>query len=297
MTPFVFTLVVLSSFLHVLWNTLVKQSVDKVSFAWLTSVIGCAILIPVYAYIRWTRPTPGHLELLGWAAVSGFFEAFYIIFLFAAYKMSDLSLVYPLSRGVAPLVTLAAAGELVGDHVSTVSAVAVVVIAIGVVSVGLSSRSAGQANRKVEVLGMLLSLGTGCMIAGYHLVDRKAMSLQWAPNPLEYLFLMHFFLALFLTLWICLFLRPGTRIFSEWATNRKGVVLVGIFTPLAYLFIIVALQFGNVTYVAAARNIGILMSLFVATFFLKEKVTSARTIGASLIAFGVAGLVLLGPAN
>jgi drug/metabolite transporter (DMT)-like permease len=140
--------------------------------------------------------------------------------------------------------------------------------------------------------GLLLAFGTGCMIAGYHLVDRRAMSMAEPPSPLEYLFLVHLFMSAFITLWFGLCLRQGRELLSEWTTNRLGVLMVGICIPAAYFLIVLALRYGNVTYVTAGRNIGIVLSTLVGFLFLKERASWGRMVGSLLILAGVVGLVL-----
>ena len=70
------------------------------------------------------------------------------------------------------------------------------------------------------------------------------------------------------------------------------VLIVGFCTPLAYFLIILALRYGNVTHVAAGRNIGIVISILVGRLFLKEIVGRYRIIGAVLITLGVAALLV-----
>ena len=112
MTFFVFVLVLLSASLHVLWNTLVKQSEDKPSFAVLTTLMATLALVPVFIASRVVQPGPLSPAAWSWAALSGLLEALYLVLLFGAYGRADLSVVYPLSRGVAPLVTLVLGGRL-----------------------------------------------------------------------------------------------------------------------------------------------------------------------------------------
>lgn len=290
MTLSVFLLVLLSSSLHVLWNTLVKQSEDKPSFAWLTTLVATLLLGPVFVASRLLWPgTLGPL-VWSWAALSGLFEALYVVFLFGAYGRADLSLVYPLSRGVAPLVTLILGGRLLGDSVSPLQGAAVLATVTGVTSVAVCSRE--SMGDTLGRSGLLLAFGTGCMIAGYHLVDRGAMSMAKPPNPLEYLFLVHLFMSAFITLWFGVWLKRGRELLSEWITNRTGVFIVGACIPAAYFLIVLALRYGNVTHVTAGRNIGIVLSTLVGLLFLKERVSWGRLLGSLLILAGVVGLVL-----
>lgn len=291
MTLLVFGLVALSASIHVLWNTLVKQCEDKVSFAWLTSAAGTIVLIPVFTGYRLFSPGYLGVDIVFWSALSGFFEALYVFFLFRAYMRADLSVVYPLSRGVAPMATLVLGGLLLGDNVNLESGLVVGVVIIGVLAVSYSAWE--PSIHGLADSGILSALGTGCAIAGYHLVDRKAMSMGYSVNPAEYLFLMHFFLLIYVSVWAGIKTKVFSNLFTEWRANRQGVVIVGLGTPLAYFLIIVALQYGNVTYITAGRNIGIFISTIVGAVFLKEKITVARLFGSILIVAGVIGLVLI----
>ena len=295
MTLTVFILVFFSAAVHVSWNTFVKTSRDKVSFAWLTPLASTAILVPVFVAFRLVQPGPLYGEVVGWAALSGFFEAIYIILLFSAYDRADLSVVYPLSRGVAPLVTLALGGLLLSDAVTTWHGLAVLIVVAGVTSVSFSVRTA--ANPGHSLRGVALALATGCMIAGYHLVDRRAMTLTPTPNPLEYLFIMHCFLALSMSAWIVVSRSRRKRAFNEWPVNKRGIFIVGFGSTFGYLLIMLALRLGNVTYITAGRNVGIVISTAVGALFLKERVGWKRALGAVLIVLGVAALVLLRPSD
>lgn len=294
MTVPAFALVFLSACLHVTWNAFAKTCADKASLAWSASVVSGAVLAPVLALSRALAPGPLPAEAVGWAALSGLLEAGYVVLLFGAYGRSDLSLVYPLSRGMAPLVTVAVGGALLGDRVSGWSGAAVALVVAGVTIVSFSTpRRRGEPPRGLA--GVLLAAGAGCLIASYQLVDRRAMRAATPPSPLEYLCLMHLFLATYLSAWAGLAGIGRARLLSEWAANRRGVLLVGTFTPLAYLLVVLALREANVTYVAAARNVGVLLSMGVGALLLRERVGPARLLGGLLTLGGLVGLVLSRP--
>jgi drug/metabolite transporter (DMT)-like permease len=299
MSPVALALVLASALLHVFWNTLVKGCADKLSFAWLTTVAGNAVLLPVLAVWRTFEggaPLAGvGGEVILWAAVSGLFEALYVAWLFRAYAEADLSVVYPVSRGAAPVFTLAVAGVLVGDSLLPGQMAAVGVVVAGTLLVGISARSDCALPRQGRLTsrGVALALATGLAIAGYHLADRKAMSLSPMPDALDYLCLMHLFMSLFVTLWAWR-LRPNWRgLALEWTRNRRDVVLVAVFTPLSYFLIVLALRHGNVVLITAARNVGILFSTIAGALVLRERITHARGWGSGIIMAGLAGMAFL----
>ncbi len=295
MSLLVFILVFTSASLHVTWNALVKTCHDKVAFAWVTTVLGVMVLGPFFTVdlLLGTSPLPG--EAILFSVISGIFEALYIIFLFKAYEYSDLSVVYPLSRGIAPIVSMVLAGSMVGDVISMKGMLVVGLIFSGVTAVSLSSLNSNKYN-KLNRLGILMAFCTGCMIAGYHLVDRKAMLTTPRPSAIGYLFFVQFFMAVFVSLWAVFLARKTLgSVWIECKENLKGVLIVGIVTPVAYLLIILALTMGNVTYIVAGRNIGIVLSTLVGALFLGEKVKGLRLLGALLIAVGVILLIVVTP--
>lgn len=286
----VFALVTLAAAIHVAWNALVKTCGDKRAFAMLTSLVALGALVPGFL-IRRLLGAPGlAAPLWAWAALSGLLEALYTLLLFRAYRGGDLSVVYPLSRGVAPVFTLILAGAWLGDTITASQGLAVAVVVLGMLGLGFS---AGLRGSKRD-MGLLPALLTGLMIAGYHLVDRRAMLHGGQDAPYEYLLAVHACMAAFLALFILLPWGRSARLGAEWRSNRSGVLMVGLGTPLAYFLILLALRWGNVTLVTAGRNVGIVLSTLVGALLLKEPVGPLRWAAAGVVALGVAGLVLLG---
>jgi drug/metabolite transporter (DMT)-like permease len=285
-------MVLTSATLHVLWNTLVKRCGDKLSFAWLTTVVGTLAVLPVFVGARLLAPGPLDARIVGLALLSGLIEAGYIIALFTAYEHADLSVAYPLSRGVAPLVSLVPGMVLLGDRLSLAQVAGVVLIVFGVTGVA-GSAVQRSGDRALARRGIGLALLTGGLIAGYHVVDRGAMTLARPPSVIEYYFLMHSTLLAVLTLWVLARASARRRMLSEWWSNRGAVLAVGVLSIGAYMLIMVALRYGNVTLVAASRNIGIVISTAVGALFLKERVCVLRGAGVALIVGGVLVLLLV----
>jgi drug/metabolite transporter (DMT)-like permease len=189
------------------------------------------------------------------------------------------------------MVAMCAGTWLVGDSLAFWPAVAVVTITVGVFGVSLSTRQARMESRHLE--GILLAAATGGMIAGYHIVDRQAMKLTPSPNRLEYLYLLHLFMAVVVTFWMCISKKRRRSMLTAWTSDWRGVLIVSLLLPTSYFMILLALSYSNVTYVTAGRNVGILISTAVGAMLLREKATGPRLIGILLIACGVVALVWL----
>ncbi|MDX9980023.1 MAG: GRP family sugar transporter [Lentisphaeria bacterium] len=293
MTPLVFALVFLSAAIHVGWNALGKRSEDKVGFALATLLVSTALMIPLFVARRLLVPGPWTGTSLVCVAFSGLFEALYFTLLFSAYHHVDLSVAYPLSRGVAPLFALLAGGLLLGDWLTVPEGTAVAVVLAGVAAVSLSAFHR-DASDKVG-LGVLFAVATGVMIAGYHVVDRQAMMQAAKPDFYEFLFVKHLWIVLFLVLLV--FLRGNgvrRRVLGEWRRAPGTVVAVGVMTPLAYFLILVALTRGTAAHVSAGRNLGIVLSTLVGKLALGETVRPSRWLGVAAIILGILALVFLG---
>lgn len=287
MTPSVAGLVLLSAVLHVLWNTLVKDCEDKLAFAWLTNVLGAVFLIVPFGVVRLLDPGTLSPAVWWWAGASGFMQAAYVVLLFAAYTQADLSMVYPVCRGLGPLFIMLSAGWLVGDAVDALQGLAVGLVVLGTTAVGATNRTA---QGKLSTAGIVLAVGAALATAGYSLADRAAMRLRPGPNAVELLFLSYSVVAVLLTLYVLGTRRGFAACFAQFRRHRRDVLLVAVLTLLSYGCIVAALGNGNVVLVTAGRNVGILFSTAAGAWLLREQVTRQRVLG-SWVVFG--GLVLL----
>ena len=290
MTPLVFSLVLGSALLHIIWNSVAKASPDKAAFAWLSSVGSVCFLCLCWPLGWWLEPGAAMTgNTLAWAALSGCFQTAYVILLFAAYSAVDLSVVYPVNRGGAPIMVMAAAGFLVGDTVSTMQGAGVGLAALGALVVGLTGRDAAG---KISLTGLGLCLLTSAATAGYIITDRKVMSSLGAPRPMDYLLVCTVFQTIGITAWMALRRFRFAALGEVFASHRRSVILASVFIPLSYLLIIVALQFGNVTLISAGRNVSILLSALVGRAFLRENVSPRRALGTVCIFIGLVLIAL-----
>ncbi|MDD3312534.1 DMT family transporter [Pseudodesulfovibrio sp.] len=285
MTPLVFSLVLASALLHIIWNSVVKASPDKASFAWLTSAGAVLFLCLIWPLGRWLEPgaslTP---EVLAWAGLSGCFQTAYVILLFAAYEAVDLSVVYPVNRGGAPIMVMAAAGFLVGDTVSPMQGAGVALTALGALAVGLTNRNAAG---RISLKGLALCLLTSAATAGYIITDRKVMSSMGPVRPMDYLLACTVFQTVGITLWMAARRFRFATLYEVFAAHRRSVILASIFIPLSYLLIVAALRYGNVTLISAGRNVSILLSALAGRLILHENVSPRRALGTVGIFIGL----------
>ena len=255
-----------AAMLHALWNVLLAGSRDVLA-ATAVAVSASVVLATPFALVTWDVERAA----VPWLIASGALECAYFFTLSAAYARADLSLVYPLARGGAPVLVLAGA-VATGVVPSGREAAGVVAIAVGVVLVrGLSGG---------DRLGVVLGLTIAALIAGYTLVDAEGIE-HAAPVP-------YLLLALIPTAIGAMVVSGRERLRAE---LRPSAVLAGCGGFLAYVLVLAALRLAPAAPVAAVRETSVLFAVALAAPLVGERVTRGRAAGAALV---VAGVLLIG---
>ena len=271
MPPEALALALAAAVLHAGWNVFLRGSEDVSARA--AVVLGLSVLLfaPVAA-ATWS---------VSWAvapyiAASAAFESAYFALLVAAYRRRELSVVYPVARGSAPLLVLLGTAVVLGRHVSVPAAAGVCLVAAGVVLVRGIRRGAE---------GVVVALAIGCAIAGYTLVDKDGLRHAAALPYLE--------LALApvgLGAVALVAARRGTRVLRAelgWTTLFTAAASFG-----AYALVLAALRLAPAPQVAAVRETSVVLAALLAAAFLREPVGLERFAGAAAVTGGVALIAL-----
>jgi drug/metabolite transporter (DMT)-like permease len=273
----VFLAVLLAAFLHASWNVLVRHNADRLvalaSLQTLMGVLGLALLA-IYGLPNQTAFT--------FALVSGVLHTGYNLFLVRAYRAADLSQVYPVARGSAPLMTMIGAFIFLKDSPGSMGVVAIVVLVAGLLLTGLGRKGAVSPDPHA----LFYAFGTACFIAVYTLVDGQGA--RASGNPLGYAGVLFVFDGLFLLVAGQLLRgRPfAASLLPHWKSGAMGALASGI----AYAIVIWAMTKAPVASVAALRETSIVFVLVMSSHVLNETLTRNRIMGGALIA---AGAVLL----
>jgi drug/metabolite transporter (DMT)-like permease len=264
-----FLLALGAAFVHALWNLLLARARDPEAAAAVALVTAVVLLAPVAA-LRW------ELEPEAWpyVAASAALELVYFALLGAAYRRAELSVVYPLARGVAPVLVLVVGALLLGAETTAAQALGVCLVGLGVLLVRGLRRRAGSA-------GVLLGLAIACSIAAYTLVDDEGI--RYA-NALTYLELVLVVPAIGYALGIA-WLKGREALRAELSPST---VLAGLGMCVAYGLILAALARAEAAPVAAVRETSVVIATIGAALVLNERVGPSRLAGAVLVAIGVA---------
>ena len=287
MTTFALALVLASAVAHATWNLFTKRAGGGAPFLWLALTLAIPLYAPLaIAIFIITGATIGPLEVV-WMLVSGVLHVAYFIFLQRGYRAGDLSIVYPLARGTGPVLATVAAILIFGERPTPVAIGGAVAIAGGVFMLTGDPRKLRERGVGTAVGYALL---TGVTIATYTLWDKRAVSALLIP-PVLYEWGTNVFRALVLT---PAALSRWSEVKAEWASsaNRTAAFAVASLSPLAYILVLTALAISPVSYVAPAREIGILFGVLLGARTLAEADIERRSIAAVLMVGGVIALAL-----
>ena len=211
MPPAVLALLVGAAVLHAAWNILLKTAEDPLRTAGRGMLVGAAVLLPV-GLIGWLAVGQPAIPTETWAlaVLSGILEAIYFALLSGAYARGDLSLVYPIARGTAPVLSVFVGIVFLGERLGPTGAIGVALLLVGILSLqrpwAVLGRSGALPRRAREAAW--LAVATGISIACYSAVDR--VGVRTVP-PWLYATLIWTFTAVFLLGGIALADRRARR--------------------------------------------------------------------------------------
>ncbi|KPD13278.1 EamA family transporter [Phaeobacter sp. 11ANDIMAR09] len=273
MTPFVVAIILSAAMLHAVWNAIVKTASDRTTTLGLVAlghVIPGAVMV---AYL----PLP-ELESLGYVALSTLIHFGYFYMLGQAYKHGDLSVVYPIARGIVPALVALWAMVFAGEFLPLQAWVGIALIGLGI---QLSSWRALRSG--VGRTALYYALGTGFCISLYSLVDGLGVRLSgntlsyWAWGAFGHLFVAGF-----------IGLRKRQQLHQipvrSWAIGIAG----GFVSMTAYGLVLFAKNFAPLGAVSALRETSVIFAALIGFVFLREGNWMRRLGAAVVMAFGVA---------
>ena len=283
MTGFALLLILAAAVIHASWNFFLKRSGGGTAFVWLFAALSALIYAPVAAaVIWWVKPQFGW-EHYGLMAASAVLHTAYYLLLDRGYRSGDLSIVYPLARGTGPLITVLCAVLLLHEQPSAIAVGGALLIGGGAFLLTGDPRKLRESGNYHAVGFALL---TGCMIASYTLVDKIAVW-AWLIPPLVQDWASNLGRVVLMG---PMAFRVRSELVPTWRRAKKEIIAVALLCPLSYIFVLTAMVFTPVSYVAPAREVSILVGALMGAHFLKEGDVKRRLIAASAI---VAGIVCL----
>ena len=264
-----FVLALGAAFVHALWNLLLARARDPEAATAVALLVAVVVFAPVLVF-TWELKA----EAWPYIAASSALELVYFALLGAAYRRAELSVVYPLARGLAPVLVLVVGAFALSAETTAVQALGVCLVGLGVVLVrGL--------RRPAQATGVLFGLAIACSIAAYTLVDYEGIRYASAITYLELVLVVP-----------AIGYALGVGWLKGRATLRQelsaSTVAAGLGMWVAYGLVLAALARAEPAPVAAVRETSIVIATIGAALVLNERVDPTRLAGAALVALGVA---------
>ena len=268
-------LALVAAAMHGTWNVLVKTSADPLTTIYRSTVMGAVLMTPpaIVACVL-LRPSIGTTAIVC-ALASGVLEVTYMWLLSSAYARGELSVVYPIARGTAPLLAVGIGLGLLGERLGTAQLIGVVLLLAGILAVTIPQTS-GRAT--------LPALLTGVAIASYTAIDRVGVR---DTTPWLYGWLLILLMAggMAITIWVAGRLglrRPAGKVSWRMAT-AIGTIMWG-----AYLMVLLALYLAPLAIVAPVREMAIVAVAVWGVWRLGErKAAGLKLAGAAATLLGV----------
>ncbi|MSO91851.1 MAG: EamA family transporter [Rhodospirillales bacterium] len=270
-------LILAAALMHAAWNAMMKASGDR--FLTLTMVIGVGGAVCLPALIIVEPPAAASWPYL---AASFVIHQAYFALLIQAYRFGDLSQVYPLARGLGPLLVTGLAAVVAAEWPNAFGTAG-----IGLVSGGIASLSlTGRVKREQDSKAVFYAAATGVIIALYTLVD--GLGVRSAESSLGYIAWLMVIHGIPMFIGAIVFRRHKLRPFLK--TSWKAGVVGGFLAVVSYGLAIYALGQGTMGHVAALRETSVLFGALIGALRFNEPFGPKRIAAAAAI---MAGLVLL----
>jgi len=280
-------LLLFAAVLHALANLLMKKSSDKIAFVWWMLSATCLLAFPVLFFIPDALPQAWFIVL-----VSGLLEAIYFYTLTRAYSSGDLSLVYPIARGSAPLFLLLWAILFLRERPTWIGLCGIALVIIGLYLVNLPSLH--DWSRPLHAFRSSASrwaLLTGILISAYSAIDKVGVRYF---HPFVYIYL------ILLVSWMCLsfqWLIPHRRdaLMQEPKDRRLlSIIAAAVLGTVGYSLVLAALRLSPVSYVGPVREISVVIGAWIGIRYLGEQGGSLRMIASGLVVLGIGLITILG---
>ncbi|MGF6662198.1 drug/metabolite transporter (DMT)-like permease [Paraburkholderia atlantica] len=272
MEPFVVLLVLFSALLHATWNAFLHVSEDRV---WLLGMMAMPyIAVSAIGVLVLPLPAPAAWPYIVASAV---LEWGYLLALIRAYKSGDFGQIYPIARGLSPMLVFVGALVFAGEVLKPLAALGVALVSCGIVSLAFrrGMRFSGES--------VPFALLTGLFIATYSVVD--GVGARVAGNGLSYIMWVYLIwnIPQFLLAWHW---RGGANgLFIGRALVAKGIAS-GVIALGAYCLIIEAYRYLPIAMVSALRELSSIFAVLIGCIFLREKLTTRRIVACVLVTLG-----------
>lgn len=275
MENFVILAVLAAAFLHAFWNFLLKENNDKALSMYAVTVGHLPIALVGVAFVG-LPPS----EALPYIILSGFLHTGYQVFLMNAYRFGALSNIYPIARGLSPLLLALVTIGFAYDELSQLELLGIGLVAGALIIFGLAQ----YRFNKDGPMGVILAIITGCFIASYSLTD--ALGTRVTGSAFAFYGAMSFVNVLLFTGYYLCFHRDALKRLPR--EGMKMMVVGGGASYLAYVMVLWACLTLPVAVVSSLRETSVLIVMIFGVVFLKEELTRPKLLACIAVVCGIA---------
>ena len=277
----IIALVLLAAVLHATWNAVIKAGEDRALTMALVIGTGSVLALPVLLFVQ-APAVESWLYLL----LSFLLHVGYFFFLLQAYRVGDLSHVYPVARGAAPLLVAGGGAIFAGEVLSPGALAGLLLASLAIASFAFERGLAAPRQAKPFVFALV----TAVFISSYTVTD--ALGVRVSGSPLGFIAWL-FLISGFPLLGYAFVARPGA--FAPYLrAHWKAGLIGGTFCALAYALVIWALNFGAMAQVSALRETSVVFAVVLGWIMLGEPFGARRAVAALLVALGITIMHLAG---
>jgi drug/metabolite transporter (DMT)-like permease len=279
-TPLIVALVLLAALLHASWNAMAKSGGSpqfSIASYRLISAICCLPLLFLFP-IPLAQSWPMLL-------VSTLIHTLYYYTLSRSYRSGDLSQVYPLFRGLAPVLVVLGAALLANEYLAPGAMLGIALVSAGLISITF----VGGAIGKIPPLALRWGLATSVLIAAYTVAD--GMGVRVAGNPFSYIIWLFVLEPIPIGLWLLATDRSGW--FSYMRAKPVKICAGALAAAGAYAMVIYAMGVAPMGMVSSLRETSVIFAALIGTFLFREPFGRQRIIAATLVCCGVVLIKIL----
>ena len=280
-------MVIVAALLHAFWNIVAKKTGGNRHFVLMGGLLLALFWAPAGLWLGWQEvPHWGWVEW-SFISASGLTHLVYFNVLLKGYRVSDLTVVYPVARGTGPLISSLLAVVVLGETLTLHGAVGVLCVCGGVFIVAggpaLLRAAHDPAQRARVHAGLRWGAATGVLIAIYTVLDGYSVKrLLIGPILIDY-----FGNLVRLPFMLPQAFRQRASFAEAWRRYFWHAVALGAVSPLAYILVLYAVRLAPLSHVAPAREVSMLFAAFLGGRFLGEGDRGKRIAGALLMGAGV----------
>lgn len=264
-------LVLLSALAHPAWNAIVKSANDRLMAMVAIRCVGLVLGLAVLPFVDWPAAPAWK-----WLALTAVVQFGYYALLIRSYDIGDMSVVYPLARGLAPVLTTLAAFLAIDEALSAAQLGAVLLISFGIM---VLSRGGGASGAAVGT-----ALATGASVAAYSF--SSGMGVRSGGTVLGFQAWLEIVNGVVM-LGFALLTRRRAAV--DYARHHGATgLLAGGLSVLGFLAFLAAAQSLPLGPVTALRETSVIFGAAIGAVVLKEGFGLRRIAAATMVVLGIA---------